>query len=109
MRPGELKDRFIREFSLPERAFFLKKARDAVFLKGYPAGEDLYQYCYYLTLRERLRGIDIHGGPGYMKLLFAEGLKDVDDAIRLYEERLEQRKQPSPDVEAAEFIRYLGD
>lgn len=89
--------------------FFLEKAREAVLQKGYTVGEDLYQYCYHLTLRERIRRIDLQGSPGFMRCLHAEGMKGLDDSIRLYEERLEQRKRSSPDPDAAEFLKQLGE
>lgn len=106
---SELKERLMRDFSAAERTFFLKAASEAVLRKGYRAGDDLCQYCYYLTLRERIRGIDVQGGPGYMRFLHAEGAKDVEDAIRMYGERLELTKRSSPDPGAAEFLERLGE
>lgn len=109
IRRAELRERLLRDFSPAERAFFLRKAGEAVLQKGYPAGEDLYQYCYYLTLCERMKGIDVRGGPGYMKFLYTEGLRDVENTARIYEERLELRKSPSPDPDAVALLEYLGE
>ncbi len=52
----ELKERFIRDLTPAEKALFLRKAKEAIFRKGYRATEDLFHYCYFLTVKERLRG-----------------------------------------------------
>ncbi len=105
----ELKERFIQELSASEKAFFLSKAREALSLKGYPASEDLYYYCYFLTLRERIRRIDVQGGEGYMRFLVAAGIRDVEETIKMYQERLEKKKRPIPDPRDAEFIEYFSE
>ena len=103
----ELKDKFLGELTPSERVFFLKKAREAVRLKGYRPGEDLFWYCFYLTLGERLRGIGSQG-EGYVKYLFVHGVKDIEDAVKMYEERLEKSKQPSPHPEGEKFMEYFS-
>lgn len=104
----ELKEKFIRDLNPSEKLFFLKKAREAITLKGYPACEDLFQYCYFLTLKERLRVVSTQGSDGYLRFLFVEGTKDVEDAIKLYEERLEKKKQPVPDEKDYKFLEYFS-
>jgi len=104
-----LKEKFLSELTTPERIFFLRKAKEAVEQKGYPAGEDLFYYCYFLTLRERMRGIGTARGEGYVRVLLVEGTKEIEETLKMYEERLEKRKTVSPDPEALRFIEYLSE
>ena len=105
----ELKEKFIRDMNPSEKLFFLKKAREAITLKGYPACEDLFNYCYFLTLKERFRSISTQGGEGYLRFLVVEGTKDVEDAIKLYEERLEKKKQSVPETKEYKFLEYFSE
>jgi len=105
----ELKEKFIRDLNPSEKLFFLKKAKEAITLKGYPACEDLFNYCYFLTLKERLRCISTQGGEGYMRFFLIEGTKDVEEALKLYEERLEKMKKPAPDTKEYLFIEYFSE
>lgn len=104
-----LKEKFLRELIPPERIFFLRKAKEAIVQKGYPAGEDLFYYCFFLTLRERMRSIGAARDEGYLRILLVEGTKEIEETIKTYEERLEKRKTISPDPEALRFIEYLSD
>jgi hypothetical protein len=105
----ELKDKFIQELIPSERLFFLGKAREAIARKGYPAGEELFHYCYFLTLMERMRGISPQGGEGYMRFLLVEGMKDIEEAIKLYEGILEKKKLSGPDPEGQKLLEYLSE
>ena len=100
----ELKEKFIRDLTPGEQRFFLKKAREATTQKGYPVCEDLFHYCYFLTMRERLSGIDSYGGEGYMRFLLVETRRDTEQEVRFYEEQLESRKRPHPDIMAYALI-----
>jgi hypothetical protein len=104
----ELKEKFIKEFTSSEKLFFLQKAREAINLKGYPACEDLYYYCYFLTMRERLRNTKSYGGEGYLRLLLVHGMRETEDAIKLHEERLKDNKKAIPDERGCEFIEYFS-
>jgi len=104
----EFKERFILELTSSEKLFFLKRAREAIAQKGYPAGEALFHYCYFLTLRERMCKITSGGGEGYVRFLLVEGKKEIEEAIKLYEERLEKKKLPVPDTEGSTFIEYFS-
>ncbi len=103
-----LKEKFLRELTLAERLFFLRTAKEAVNKKGYPAGEDLFYYCYFLTLRERMRNIGAAKGDGYVRVLLLEGTKEIEETIKLYKERLEKRKKIFPDPEDRHFIEYFS-
>lgn len=105
----ELKEKFIRDLTPSEKLFFLKKAREAIILKGYQACEDLFHYCYFLTLKERLRSISPQSGEGYTRFLLVEGMKDTEEAIKLYEERLEANKLPKPDKKGYKFLEYFSE
>jgi hypothetical protein len=105
----ELKEKFLQEFTPSEKIFFLKKAREAIFHKGYQASEDLFHYCYFLTMRERLRGISTQGAEGYLRFLLVEGMKDVEEAVKLYEEKLEAKKQPKINESGSKFIEYFSE
>lgn len=104
----ELRVKFIEELSPPEKAFFLKTAREAIALKGYRPSEDLFHYCYFLTLRERLKGIIPGREEGGLRFLVVEGMRDVEDAVRLYRERLESTGSSPPEENGAGFIEYLS-
>lgn len=105
----ELKERFLGELTPAERLFFLNDAREALTAKGYRAGEDLFWYCFYRTIRGRLRKTASHGGEGYMRILLAQGNKEIEDAIRMYETRLEKGKGASSFPSAEKFIEYFSD
>ncbi len=104
----ELKEKFTLELTPYEKVFFLKKAKEAIEQKGYPSGEDLFWYCYFLTLRERMRGIDAHDGEGYVRFLLAQGSKDVEETVKMYEERLEKNKLPGPAPSSHKFMEYFS-
>jgi len=105
----ELKGKFIRDLNPAEKLFFLKKAREAIMSKGYPACEDLFNYCYFLTLKERFRSISTQGSEGYLRFLFVAGIKDVGEAIKLYEERLEKKKKSLPETKEYKFLEYFSE
>jgi hypothetical protein len=104
----ELKEKFLEELTPSEKAFFLGKAREAVSLKGYRPSEDLFHYCYFLTLRERLRAMSRGRGEGYVRFLLVEGMKDVEEALGLYEERLEKDKLPEAGGSAEKFVEFFS-
>lgn len=103
-----LKEKFLRELDPSEKLFFLKKTRECIIDRGYLAGEDLFYYCYFLTLRERFRRISPSGGEGYMRFLLVEGVRDLDDAIKLYESRLEKNKLAKPDPTGRRYLDYFS-
>jgi hypothetical protein len=104
-----LKEIFLRELDASEKLFFLKKTRECITDRGYPAGEDLFYYCYFLTLKERFRNISPSGGEGYMRFLLVEGTRDIDDAIRLYESRLEKNKLAQSDPTGRRYLEYFSE
>ena len=85
----ELKEKFIEVLTPYERGFFLKKAVTAFTSHEYPGGEDLFYYCYFSILKERVRGMDPEGGIGFMSPLSTEGAKDIEETVKMYEESLE--------------------
>ncbi len=105
---NELKEKFLRDFTLGEQLFFLKKAREATTQKGYPVCEDLFHYCYFLTMNERFSGIDSRGGEGYMRFLLVEARRDMNKEIRHYEGKLDQKKLPVPNAAGLRLIEYLS-
>jgi hypothetical protein len=105
----ELKEKFLQEFTPSEKLFFLKTAREAITLKGYQAGEDLFCFCYFHTLKERIRGLSPQLSEGYVRLLFVEGTKDIEKTIKMYEERLEKKKLLNPDPAGSTFIEYFSE
>lgn len=104
-----LKEKFIQDLTPAEKIFFLKKAKEAINQNGYPAGEDLFHYCHFLTLKERMQGIRSYGGEGHLRFLLVEGNKDIEEAITLYKERLEKRKLPESDPAGGRFIEYFSE
>jgi hypothetical protein len=43
-----------------------------------------------------------------LRLLLVEGAKDVEEAIKLYEARLEDNKRPFPDEKGHQFLEYFS-
>jgi hypothetical protein len=105
----ELKEKFLHDLTPSERLFFLKKAREAIDQKRYPPFEDLFWYCYFLSIRERMRRIRPAGGEGYLRFLLVQGAKETEEAIRMYGERLEKQKLPEADAEGHAFIEYFSE
>ncbi len=103
----ELKEKFLRDLTRGEQLFFLKKAGESA-AKGYPVCEELFYYCYFLTLNERMSGIDAHSAEGYLRFLLVEARCDINKEIKHYEEKLEQKKLPAPDTAVHRLIEYLS-
>jgi hypothetical protein len=104
----ELKAKFLRDFMPGEQVFFLKTARECVTGRGYPISEDLFNYCYFLTLRERLRLIGPGGGEGLMRFLLVESRREIEAEVRVLERRLEGRKQNVADAEGGRLLEFLA-
>jgi hypothetical protein len=102
-----LKEQFLREFTPSERFYFFKKAQDAVFIDGYVPGEDLYQYCYFLTQKKRLESMSDPRANGLSRYLAVEGRKDIEEAVKIYKDRLEKNKRIVSFEEREHFIRYI--
>jgi hypothetical protein len=105
----ELKDKFIVDLNPSEKHFFLKKAKEAILLKGYQTCEDLFHFCYFLTIRERFHRISPKLDEGCLRFLLVEGAKDMEEAIKLYEERLEKKKLYRIDTEGYKFLEYFSE
>jgi hypothetical protein len=105
----ELRERFQSELTPAEKAFFLREAGDAIYERGYRAGEDLFNFCWFLTLRERLRGMRPEPGQGYLRYVLVEGSRQIEDAVKLYRERLESTKKIVPDLRGSEFLDALSE
>ena len=103
-----MKARFLREFTPAEQLFFLKKARECAVRRGYPVSEDLFQYCWFLTLEERLRLIDPQNGGGLMRFLLVESRRDILGEVKFYERRLEAGKRPAGDRSGSRLLEYLA-
>jgi hypothetical protein len=104
-----LKEKFLRELEPSEKLFFLKKTRECILDQGYQAGEDLFYYCYFLTLRGRFRNISSSGGEGYARFLLVEGTRDIDDAVKLYEKCLEKNKLSKPNPTGCRYLEYFSE
>ncbi len=105
---NELKNKFLRDLTRGEQLYFLKKVGEAAG-KGYPVCEDLFHYCYFLTMNERLSGIDSYGAEGYLRFFLVEARRDINKEIKHYEEKLEQNKLPAPDIAVQRLIEYLSE
>ncbi|MCX7724077.1 MAG: hypothetical protein N2042_02375 [Thermodesulfovibrio sp.] len=91
----EIAKKLLKELSPSEQYYFLNKVSEAVYKEGYTPDEDLFYYCYFLTLKERFRNITSYRTTGYLRYIYAEGLKDVEDSIRLYKERIDSKRKLS--------------
>lgn len=106
---NELREKFLRDLNPSERIFFLKKAKEAITAKGYRATEDLFHFCYYFTIQERFRAITPDRDEGMLRFLLVEGKKDVEEAIKLHEARLEETRSPVFDERAHQFLEYFSE
>ncbi|HHN64783.1 MAG TPA: hypothetical protein ENK09_05440 [Nitrospirae bacterium] len=104
----ELKKKFLREFTASEKLYFLKVAREAVLIHRYPVSEDLFYYCYFMTMRQRLRSARPERGDGLLRFILVEGIREIEDEIKLYKGRLEAHRLPEPDSLAERFLEYLS-
>jgi hypothetical protein len=104
----ELKAKFLRDFTANEQLFFLKKARECVYQKGYPVSEDLFNYCYFLTLRERIRLIDHQGGDEVMRFMLVESRREIESEVKVFEKQLEGKKLPIADQRMSWMLEYLA-
>lgn len=104
----ELKKRFLMEFTTSEKIYFLRVAREAILIHRYPVSEDLFYYCYFMTMRQRLRGAEPERGDGLLRFILVEGLKEIEDEIKLYRKRLEANRLPEPDGLAERFLEYFS-
>ncbi len=107
----ELKAKFLRDLTPSEQLFFLKQARESVARKRYPVSEDLFYYCYSLTLKERLSALALgsHSGEGYMRFLLVESIREIEKEVKTCEERLEKKKMPAADASAYRLFERFGD
>lgn len=103
----ELKEKFMQELTAGEKAFFLKTAREAVSQKRYRPSEDLFHYCYFMTMKQRMRTIHPSRSDGMLRILLVEGTKEIEDALKIYLERLEKTKGNAPDPLGERFIEYF--
>jgi hypothetical protein len=104
----ELKKQFIRELTAFEKFYFLSRAKEAILINRYPVSEDLFYYCYFLTMKERIRKAEPDRGNGLLRFIMAEGLKEIEEEIRYYKERLEANRLPEPDRKAKRFLEYFS-
>lgn len=105
----EHKEKFLQELTPRERVFFLKAAREAIDSKGYRPSEDLFHYCYFMTMKERMKTISPDRGDGMARILLVEGTKDIDEALKIYTDRLEETKGPAPDRSGRIFLDFFSD
>jgi hypothetical protein len=105
----ECKERFLRELSASEKIFFLNTAREAINSKQYRPSEDLFHYCYFRTMRERMKAIMPSRSDGMLRILLVEGTKEIDDALKIYIDRLEETRGTSPDPAGERFIEYFRE
>lgn len=104
----ELKVKFLRDFLPGEQLFLLKKVRECVNEKGYPVSEDLFNYCCFLTLRERLSLIRPQDGEGLMRFMLVESRREIESEVKALEKRLEARTRPIADKEGRLLLEFLG-
>jgi hypothetical protein len=107
-RWNELKAQFLREFTPSEQLFFLTRARECVNQKGYPVSEDLFSYCYLLTILERLRLIHPQGCEGFTRLMLVQSQKEAREEVKAYERRLEAKKHPTAGWSSSRLLEYLA-
>lgn len=104
----ELKEKFLQELTALEKDFFLMTAREAIRVKRYLPSEDLFFYCYFMTVKERMKAISPSRGNAFAHILCVEASKDIDDVLTLYIGRLEDTKGTVPHSEGNKFIEHFS-
>lgn len=96
-RPESLKtlllyERLLQEFDPEERRFFSHLVRECLLERNYPKGEDLFQYCYFSTLKRRLENLwKKQRTPSAMgAYIYSQSLKEVEYSIDYYRKILEK-------------------
>ncbi len=79
------REQFLKEFNDKERKYFLDLAQKEI-LKGVPAGQDLYFYCFFSTLKFRF--LSQTGHDARFSYVYAWGLKDLNEQILFYKKRI---------------------
>ncbi len=83
-------EQFVKEFNDEEKQFFMELLKRCVYIKGYPRCEELYYFCYFSTIKRRLERMnaEIRVREGLSAYLFAFGIRDVNEMVKYYENRL---------------------
>ncbi len=95
----EIAKKFIKELTPSEQFVFLKKVKEAVYIEKYIPDENLFYYCYFLTLRERIRALLPYRTNGLIRYTFAETLKEIEDCIKEYKEKLRKRQNETSELD----------
>lgn len=103
----EHREKFLRELTAQEKACFLETAREAIAVKRYRPSEDLFHYCYVMTMKKRLKAVSPSRCNGMLRVLLVEGTRDIDEALKIYTDRLEETKGPEPDPAWERFLEYF--
>ncbi len=100
-------EQFLREFDVEERRFFSRLARECIKERNYPRGENLYQYCYFSTLKYRLERLwKGQKKPSTMGIyIYAQSIKELEHSINYYQDLLEKGSfSPSPIVSPSSWL-----
>ena len=97
-RPGRdlqkslIYEQFLREFNLEERRYFSRLARECIEERNYPRGEELYQYCYFSTLKYRLERLwKGQRRPSSLGVyIYAQSIKELEYSTEYYKSLLEK-------------------
>jgi len=119
-RPESLKtfllyEQFLREFNPEERRFFSLLVKECLLERNYPKGEDLFQYCYFSTLKHRLEDLwRRQRTPSALgAYIYSQGLKEVEYSMGYYREILEKgaispKGGPSPSFWLEVSLKEMG-
>lgn len=100
-------EQFFREFDVEERRFFSRLARECIKERNYPRGENLYQYCYFSTLKYRLERLwKGQKKPSTLGIyVYAQSIKELEHSINYYQDLLERGGfSPSPMVSPSSWL-----
>ena len=87
-----LYEQFLREFNAEERRYFSRLARECLQERNYPRGEELYQYCYFSTLKFRLERLwKGQRKPSCLGVyVYTQSIKELEHSIGYYQNLLEK-------------------
>jgi len=87
-----LYEQCLREFNPEERRFFSLLVKECLLERNYPKGEELFQYCYFSTLKYRLENLwRRHKTPSALDAyIYSQSLKEIEYSVSYYREVLEK-------------------
>jgi len=87
-----LKEKLLKELTPAEKWFFMKTAKEHI-MQGYPPTENLFYYCYFLTLEYRLKELINFNNDAIARYTMAYAMADIKSSLKNYRNRIDSERQ----------------